>query len=132
MLDRFQTLTWGNKCLFEAYDPSDEIKLRRWELNLTHDDFLRFKKVYQNGKQEYYSVSLRRFKDMDYLGTTTRGILRIKTQTDDIIVQTYNDPKGNVDSMTTTLIIPVKNMEAERLDSLYTALNFLKIPTGAK
>ena len=124
--DRQETLTWGNQCLYQSYDASGELKLKKWDLSLTADAFLRFKKTYQNGRQEYYSFNLRRFKDMDYLGNTTRGTIRLKTLADDIIVQTYNDRKGNVDSMTTTLNIPVKNMEAERLDSLYQALTYLK------
>jgi hypothetical protein len=45
---------------------------------------------------------------------------------DDIIVQTRNDRKGDVDSMTTVLNIPVRNMEPERLDSLKEAFNFFK------
>jgi hypothetical protein len=45
---------------------------------------------------------------------------------DDIIVQTYDDPKGNIDSMATTLTIPVKDMTPEKLDSLNDALDFLK------
>lgn len=125
-MDKQETISWSNQCLLQSFDTSGELKLKKWELSLTADAFMRFKKTYQNGRQEYYSFNLRRFKDMDYLGTTTRGTIRIKTQADDIIVQTYNDPKGNVDSMTTTLKIPVKSMQAERLDSLYIALNYLK------
>lgn len=125
--DKQQTISWSNQCLFQCFDASGEIKLKKWDLSLTADAFLRFRKTYLNGRQEYYSFNLRRFKDLDYLGTATRGTIRIKTLADDIIVQTYNDRKGNVDSMTTTLSIPVKNMDAERLDSLYNALNYLKL-----
>ena len=125
-MDKQETISWSNQCLLQSFDTSGELKLKKWEFSLTADAFMRFKKTYQNGRQEYYSFNLRRFKDMDYLGTTTRGTIRIKTQADDVIVQTYNDPKGNVDSMTTTLKMPVKNMQAERLDSLYIALNYLK------
>jgi hypothetical protein len=130
--DRWQALYWANKCLFETYDPSGEVNLRRWELNLTHDNFLRFRKYYQNGKQEYYSLSLRRYKDIVYQGSSVQGTMRIKTQADDIIVQTYNDKNGNVDSMSTTLMIPVKNMPPERLDSLNKALNTLRVEVDFK
>jgi hypothetical protein len=63
---------------------------------------------------------------MDYLGNSTRGIIRLNTLADDVIVQTNNDRKGNVDSMTTTLNFPVKNMDAERVNSLCHALTYLK------
>jgi len=124
--DKLETISWSNQCLLQSFDTSGELKLKKWELSLTADAFMRFRKTYQNGRQEYYSFNLRRFKDMDYLGTTVRGTIRLKTLADDIIVQTYNDRKGNVDSMTTTLNIPVRNMDAERLDSLYNALIYLK------
>ncbi|MDB5063562.1 MAG: hypothetical protein JWP67_3405, partial [Mucilaginibacter sp.] len=51
------------------------------------------------------------------------------TQADDIIVQTYNDPQGDMDSMATTLNIPVKKTAQARLDSLRQALQFLKAKT---
>jgi len=124
--DKQEAISWSDHCLFYGYDSSGEINLKKWDISLTNDAFIRFRKTYLNGRQEYFSFNLRRFKNMDYLGTTTRGTIRFKTMADDIIVQTYNDRNGNVDSMATTLNIPVKNMEAERLDSLLTALNFLK------
>jgi len=115
-------LLWSNKTLLHAYDPTGEVKLKKWELSITDDLFLRFRKTYQNGKQEYYSCHLHSFNDLDYLGTTRVGTLSISTKTDDIIVQTYNDRKGNVDSMTNILSIPVRNMEPEQVDSLRNAL----------
>lgn len=121
-----EMLTWSNKCLAECYDPSGEAKLKKWELTLTGDSFLRLRKVYTNGKQEYYSFQMHRFNDMNYTGTTTGGILQFKTIADDIIVQTYNDPQGDVDSMATQLSLPVKNIEPDRLDSLQTALDYFK------
>ena len=63
---------------------------------------------------------------MDYIGTNVRGTICLKTMGDDVIVQTYNDPKGNVDSMSTSVKIPVRGLEAEQLDSLLTNLMYLK------
>jgi hypothetical protein len=63
---------------------------------------------------------------MDYTGTAESGTLQLKTMADDIIVQTYNDKKGDIDSMATELDIPVKNMAPERLDSLRKAFNYFK------
>jgi hypothetical protein len=119
-------LQWSNKCLNESYVPSGEAKMKNWELTVTPEHFIRLRKTFQHGKQEYYSLQLHLFNDLDYLGKTDQGILQLKANNDDIIVQTYDDPKGNVDSMATVLELPVKNMQPERLDSLRTALMYFK------
>src|SRR4051812_24794622 len=92
-------LKLGNKCLAQSFDPSSDPKIKKWELLLTDDSFIRLRKTYQNGKQEYFSFHLHNLQDMDYLGTVNTGTLQLKAKGDDIIVQTYNDRKGNVDSM---------------------------------
>ncbi|WP_214071416.1 hypothetical protein [Mucilaginibacter sp. dw_454] len=119
-------LNWGNKCLSESFDPSSDIKIKKWELVLTDDSFIRLRKTFQNGKQEYFSLYLQKMDDMEYLGNVNNGTLELKAKSDDIIVQTYNDRQGNVDSMASVLKIPVKNMEPERLDSLQHALIYFK------
>ena len=60
---------------------------------------------------------------MDYYGTTNAGKLYIHTRGDDVIVQTYKDRGGDVDSMATQLIIPLKNIEAEDLNLIRDNLN---------
>ena len=120
-------LNWGNKFLNETYDPSAEPKLKKYEIMLTPDNFIRLRKTYQQGKQEYYSFNLKHFLDMSYIvGTAQTDTLQVKTQADDIIVQTYNDPAGDMDSMATTLNLPVKKTTGARIDSLRQALQFLK------
>ena len=120
-------LNWSNKCLSTSFNPLTEPNLKKWEINLTADYFLRLRKTYQQGKQEYYSFNIKRFTNINYIaGDALTDTLRIKTQTDDIIVQTYNDPEGDVDSMATMLNIPLKKTAPERLDSLKQALMFLK------
>ena len=119
-------LLWANKCLMQSYDPSADAKLKKFEFSVTSDAFVRLRKTYAKGKEEYYSFNLRQLNDMTYLGKTSSGILELKTVADDIIVQTRNDRNGDVDSMTTVLNVPVKNMEPERLDSLKDALNYFK------
>jgi len=119
-------LAWTNRCLTQSYDPSGDAKLKKWELSVTPEYFIRLRKTYAKGKQEYYSFNLHAFNDMDYLGNINNGTLELKTDADDIIVQTYNDRNGDIDSMATMLDIPVKNMEPERLDSLREALNYFK------
>lgn len=119
-------LSWSNKCLSASYDVTADTKLKKFEISLTQEAFLRLRKTYQNGKQEYFSLQLQQLDDLDYLGNTYKGMLRLKTKEDDIIVQTYNDRKGNIDTMATVLDIPLKNMEPERLDSLQRAISYLK------
>ncbi|WP_454803808.1 hypothetical protein [Mucilaginibacter phyllosphaerae] len=120
-------VSWANRFLNESYDPTVEPRLKKFEINLTPDHFLRLRKTYQQGKQEYYSFNLKRFAQLDYIpGNTATDTLEIKTQTDDIIYQTYEDPQGDIDSMATQWAIPVKKLSPQRLDSLKEALNFLK------
>ena len=119
-------LDWSNKCLSESFDPSTDAKLKKYEITLTDDHFLRMRKTYQHGKQEYFSLHLNKLDSVKYLGETTPSQLQFKTIADDIIVQTYEDPKGDIDSMATTLDIPVKGMSPQRVDSLNEAIRFLK------
>src|SRR4051812_39583275 len=72
-------LSWTNKCLSESYDPSGDTKLKKWELSVNNEAFVRFSKTYAKGKKEYYSFNLHRFNDMSYLGNTTNGSLELKT-----------------------------------------------------
>ena len=119
-------LDWSNKCLSESFDPAAEAKLKKYEITLTGDHFLRLRKTYQHGKQEYFSLYLNKLDSVKYLGETTPSQLQFKTIADDIIVQTYEDPKGDIDSMATVLDIPVKGMSPERIDSLKDAIKFFK------
>ncbi len=124
--DEQDWLLWANKCLSQSYDPSGDTKIKKWDLSITPDEFLRLRKTYAKGRQEYYSFNLHQLNGVGYAGNTNSGTLELKTIADDIIVQTRNDRNGDVDSMTTVLNIPVKNMAPERLDSLNEALNYLK------
>ena len=125
-------VSWTNRCLTECFDPAGETKLKKYEISLSPDLFLRLRKTYANGKQEYYSFKINRFKDIDYLGTTATGTLQLKTDDDDIISQTYNDPKGNIDDMVSQLNLPVKHISPERLDSLRNTLLSLRAITSEK
>jgi hypothetical protein len=119
-------LAYVNQCFEQSYDQSAEPKLKKVDISLTPDYFVRLRKTYARNMQEYFSFNLRQFNDMDYLGNVNSGILALKTEADDIIVQTYNDRRGDIDSMTTVLDIPVKNMGPERLDSLREAFDYFK------
>jgi hypothetical protein len=120
-------LNWSNKCLSNSFNPKPDINLKKWEISLTGDYFLRLRKTYQQGKQEYFSFNLHRLTNVNYLGSDTAGTLKFNTQTDNIIVQTYEDPEGNIDSMATTFDLPVHNMNSARFDSLKSALNYFRI-----
>lgn len=105
--------------LTKYYDPTvDGGTLKRYELNVTNTGFCKYKKVYTNGKTEFFSFNLIRFKSMEYYGTTAKGELHLHTKHDDVIVQTHNDRKGNVDSMATHMIIPLKAIDADQLNLL--------------
>lgn len=106
------------------------VKLKKFELVLTDDGFVRYRKYLSGGKQEYYSFSLLRFKNLNYLGNTERGSLILQAFDEDVIVQTYNDPKGNLDSMSHSLSLPLKNIEPEVLQLIGD--NLLKIKKELK
>ncbi len=112
--------------LLKYYDSSvDGAALKRFELNVTNSGFCKYKKIYANGKTELFSFNLSRFKDFEYYGSTKRGELHLHTNSDDVIVQTHNDRKGDVDSMATHMTIPLKEVDQDVLNSL--ALQFKQV-----
>jgi hypothetical protein len=106
--------------------------VRKFEILITPEGFFRYRKIYTTGKSEYYSFSVGRLKDLRYLGTSASGQMIIQTKSDDIIVQTFNDPKGNVDSMTTDLILPLQQVEAEDLQLISSNLQAIHDQLQAK
>jgi len=111
----------------QSYNYFAGMGIKKSDLNITPEGFVRYRKTYQNGKQEYFSFHLHRFKDLDFQpDQADGGNLRLHTIADDIIVQTYTDPDGDIDSMATTLSIPVKNLQPAQIDSLKMGLLFLK------
>ncbi len=107
--------------LTDHYDFTSDL-LKKYELNVTKTGFCRYKCFFNSGKVEYFSFNLMKFKDLDFLGTTQKGTLLLHTKGDDVIVQTYNSKKGDIDSMATYMSIPLKNMEAEDLNELSAKL----------
>src|SRR5688572_25499225 len=93
-------------------------KLKKYELLISDDGFIRYLRYFINGHQEYYSFNVLRFRDLDYIGNSSTGALILQTQDQDVIVQTYNDPRGNIDSMAYQVSFPVKDIEAEDLQLL--------------
>ncbi len=109
--------------LNKHYDHDAQAKeLKRVELNVTNTGFCRYRKIYNNGKTEYFAFNLSRFKTLDYYGNEERGELYLRTKNDDVIVQTRNDRKGEVDSTATYMVIPLKNIEVAQLNALNESL----------
>lgn len=108
------------------YHESESAKIRKCEIQLSEEGFLRYRKTYINGKQEYYSFNLSRLTSLDYFGSISSGELSVNTEEDDVIVQTFNDRSGNVDSMSTYFRLPVHDITAEDLNSLQADLVEIK------
>lgn len=112
--------------LTKYYDDSAESgTIKRYELKVTNTGSCRYRKTYKNGKIELFVFNLSRFRAIDYYGTATRGNLYLSTQKDDVIVQTFNDRKGAVDSMATFMVIPFKNIDTEQLNALQENLKLV-------
>ncbi|SKB51553.1 hypothetical protein [Daejeonella lutea] len=108
----------------------EAMKLKKSEITISDEGFLRYRKTFLNGKQEYYSLNVSRLRDLNYWGTTGSGRLNIKTIEDDVIVQTYNDRAGNVDSMSVLLSIPMKDVDPQELISIQHNLFEIKRLVG--
>ena len=112
--------------LQSKYDLESQGKpIKRFEINVTNTGFCRYRRVLANGKEEYFAFNMSRFKSLDFYGNSLKGDLYIRTKNDDVIVQTRNDRNGEVDSTSTYLVIPLKNVEVEQLNVL--AENFAKV-----
>jgi hypothetical protein len=93
--------------------------IKKFELHVTDKGFCRYKRFFNNGKIEYFSFNLLKYKQLDYLGSVQKGIIYLRTRGEDVIVQTYHDSRrGDIDSMARSMSIPVKNIEAEELNDL--------------
>lgn len=101
-------------------------QIKRYELSVTASGFCRYKRYFQNGKIEYFAFNFLKYKDVDFFGRPERGLLYLRTNADDVIVQTYKDRGGDVDSMASYMIIPLKQVEAEDLNSLASGFASLR------
>ncbi|WP_158796946.1 hypothetical protein [Pedobacter sp. L105] len=115
--------------LTEHYNEESGIKnVKKYELHITNTGFCRYKRFFNNGKVEYFSCNLVKYKALDYLGTVQSGTLLLRTKGDDVIVQTYNDSRGgDIDSMATSIAIPLKNIQAEDLNDLEEKLEQMSV-----
>lgn len=99
--------------------------LKLYELKITNNGFCRYRKVFANGKEEFFAFNLSKFKSMNFYGNTASGELWLHTKNDDVIVQTRKDKQGDVDSMATYLAVPLKNIDVEQLNELSERLQAL-------
>jgi len=121
------SLRAAEKCLQQCFDTEvPKNRLKKCEIAISDKGFLRLRKYHPNGKEEYYSFNLKKLVAMDYFGTSKNGTLALKTKGDDIIVQSFHDPRGDVDSMSSSMTIPLKNIEPEQLNELYAGLVSMK------
>ena len=115
--------------LNKYYDKEgQQAQLKRYELNVTNNGFCRYRKVFTNGKEEFFAFNLTRFKSLDYYGNSENGELWLRTKSDDVIVQTRNDKSGDIDSMATYVMIPLKNIDVDQLNELASRLRKLTQP----
>lgn len=97
---------------------ADKFKMKKTEIQLTRDGFFRCRRTFISGKQEYYSFSFSAFEELNYLGNEQNGWVILNVKPEGIIVQTFRDPKGNIDTMATQLRLPFKNLKAADLQML--------------
>lgn len=96
----------------------DEPQLKKADLQLTKDGFFRLRKTFMNGKQEYFAFNFSQFKELDYWGTDHEGFLILKTKPESIIVQTFRDSRGDIDTMASELRLPVKEIAPSDLQTI--------------
>ena len=66
---------------------------------------------------------------MNYYGDIKSGELWLHTKNDDVIVQTRNDKQGAIDSMSTYLVVPLKDIDVEQLNELASHFRALTQPS---
>ncbi|WP_256004145.1 hypothetical protein [Pedobacter deserti] len=103
-------------------DNAPSHRLKRFELHVTNTGFCRYKRFLAAGKIEYFSFNVAKFVDMDYYGSDKEGTLYLRTKAEDVIVQTYHDKGGDIDSVSTYMSIPIRTIEPEMLADLRTRL----------
>lgn len=106
---------------------SAETNVSKTKLEVTPNGFIRYTESFKNGKQYYTSLKLDKFSNMNYLGTDQYGSLIFHSIKNDVIVQTYHDRAGDVDSMSNHLDIPMEATTPEQLNALDYQLRRIKV-----
>lgn len=117
---------WIQRCLLQSFNEFAEAPLKKWDLTVSSEGFFRLRKYFTSGKQEYFAFRLNKIKSLNYVENADSGMILFETVGDDIIVQTYNDPKGNIDSMSTVLSLTVLKIDTQTFDTLKIAVSKYK------
>lgn len=111
---------------YKLHNAEKDLGIKTTNLEISENGFIRYRKTDLKNRSEYYSAKLSELKDACYLGGEQAGWLLLKFTTETVIYQTYNDKAGNVDEMLTEIRIPLKNINVDDINSLYSAINTLK------
>lgn len=106
--------------------------VKEQKVEITAEGFLRLRRKLQSGKEEYFSFHFSRYQEMDYTGTTENGYANILVADTNVIVQTFHDPAGNIDSMATHLKIGFQQCSAEELSQLASQFTQLRKEMGSR
>jgi len=124
-MDKSQAVLYFDQCLIQNYNFLDDLKLKTWDIRVTDNMFIHFKKNYSDKKIEYYSFDIKTFSKLTYVSNTLNtGVINVNSDVDNVIKQTFNDHDGDVDTLLQSLDIPVKDLRQGQIDSLNMALTF--------
>ena len=98
----------------------DRVQVKKVDFQLTKEGFFRYRRTLANGRLVFFAFNLSQLEDVVYLGSTQSGFLVLDTRPESVIVQTFSDSRGNIDSMATELRVPLKGMQADDLAQLKT------------
>lgn len=113
------------KLLMSYASELELVKVKKVDIQLTKEGFFRYRRTLMSGKQEYFAFNLSQLETMHYLGTTQSGYLVFQTLPESVIVQTFRDNRGNIDTMASEVRMPLKSIEADDLAQLQAC--FLKV-----
>ena len=111
---------------FKKHESEKYLEYKSYKLEITDQGFIRYRRVLANNKTEYFSVKADKFLTLNYQGTERSGLLSMSCEPSSVIFQTYKDPSGDVDSMTSEIVFPLNNITAEELNQLQYNFEYLK------
>jgi len=119
---------WRNDIInsFKKHESEKYLGYKSYNLEITDEGFIRYRRVFANNKSEYYSVKIDKFLGIKYHGTEKNGWLLMNCEPSSVIFQTYGDPYGDVDSMTNEIVFPLNNISVEDLNLLKNNFQALK------
>src|SRR5690606_734443 len=110
---------------YQKHEAERYMGLKSYNLEITENGFLRYKKVQNNNKSELFSVKITRIKDIDFFGTEHNGWFLLQCEPETVIYQSGRDPRGDIDSMANEISFPLQQVSAEELSVFKD--NFIKL-----